>query len=61
MSTPNPNPIPRITIRVVKVPTTGEQLDAYYRERGLVHGAGSTTGVRGNGNRRVPPKGTGSR
>lgn len=55
------NPIPRITIRVVKVPTTGEQLDEYYRQRGLVHGAGSDPDVRGTGTRRVAPKGTGAR
>lgn len=30
-----------ITIRVVKPPTTGELLDAYYRERNMVHGSGS--------------------
>ncbi len=49
---------PRITIRVVKLPTTGEQLDTYYRERNMVHGSRGDTAVRGDGCRRVPKKGS---
>jgi hypothetical protein len=57
----NGNQIPRITIRVVKVPTTGELLDEYYRQRGLVHGSGSEPDVRGTGGRRIAPKGSSAR
>lgn len=50
-------PKPAVVIRVVKVPTTGERLDAYYRERGLVTGSRGDTAVRGDGCRHVPARG----
>jgi hypothetical protein len=51
-------PDTRILIRVVKIPTTGERLDEYYRERGLLHGGRGDTAVRGDGCRRVPARGS---
>ena len=48
----------RILIRVVKVPTTGELLDQYYRERGMSLGGRGDTAVRGDGCRRVPARGS---
>lgn len=55
-----PSPTPRITIRVVRPPTTGEQLDAFYRERNMIHGGEihSPIGTRGTGSRRIPVRGS---
>lgn len=47
---------PRLVIRVVKIPTTSEQLDDYYRERNMVVGSRGDTSIRGDGCRRVPPR-----
>lgn len=54
---------PGLSIRVVKVPTTGELLDQYYRERNMIHGGGAEhdrTMPQGDGCRRVPAR-TGGR
>lgn len=58
MSGADAQPTPRIVVRVVKVPTMGEQLDAYYRERGMVCGDRGDRMVRGDGCRRVPARGS---
>lgn len=49
----------RILIRVVKVPTTGERLDDYYRERKMLHGGNVENAIRGDGCRRTPVRGSG--
>ena len=58
MSATEPKPDTRILIRVVKPPTTGERLDAYYREHGHAVIDRGDTSVRGDGCRRVPARGS---